>query len=238
VLNTKTPVTYWIANPNSYAWFSQDRPLDTSTCSNYDDWKEGLSNYPNTYANTTVMNGSDAGRAAVMANYNSKSLTYVRGLQDLGDDSSDCKPLPQGQNRNERFFYFIKRFPGPVDKTSIDYVNLGHDAGATMASSAGQARLFFDNFNGNGSKAYDFGCPRQQDGDNPNPDPTCTATVTPADQGTYNNFTYQGCYTDNAGGGGRTLPNRITPANTTIESCTAGCAAAGYTVAGIEFGDG
>lgn len=125
VLNTKTPVSYWIANPNSYAWFTPDRPLDTSTCSIYDNWKEGLSNYPNTYANATVANGSDAGRAAVMANYNSKALTYVRGLQDLGDDSSDCKPLSQGQNRNERFFYFIKRFPGPVDKTSIDYVNLG-----------------------------------------------------------------------------------------------------------------
>ena len=105
-----------------------------------------------------------------------------------------------------------------------------------MASAAGQARLFFDNFNGNGSKAYDFGCPRQQDGDNPNPDPTCTATLVPADQGTYNNFTYSGCYSDNVGG--RTLANRLTVTNTTIDSCTAACGTAGYKIAGVEFGEG
>lgn len=105
-----------------------------------------------------------------------------------------------------------------------------------MASLAGQTRLFLDNFYGNGTRAYDFGCPRQQIGDNPNPDPSCNTTVTAVDQGTYNNFTYQGCYTDNVGG--RALRNRISLTNTTIESCTAACATAGYTVAGLEYSSG
>lgn len=105
-----------------------------------------------------------------------------------------------------------------------------------MASSAGQARLFLDNFSGNNSRAYDFGCPRQQDGDNPNPDPTCSTIAPVVDQGTYNNFTYAGCYADNTGG--RALPEPMTLTNTTIDSCTAACGAAGYKVAGVEYADG
>lgn len=42
-LNTKTPVSYWIANPDSYVWFSTSRPLDTSECPSYDDYREGYS---------------------------------------------------------------------------------------------------------------------------------------------------------------------------------------------------
>lgn len=40
-LAVTTPVTYWIGNPNSYVWFTGDRPLSTSTCSTYDNWREG-----------------------------------------------------------------------------------------------------------------------------------------------------------------------------------------------------
>nr|POE72737.1 hypothetical protein CFP56_30676 [Quercus suber] len=40
-LNTQTPVSYWVANPNSYIWLSTSRPFDTSSCSEYDDYREG-----------------------------------------------------------------------------------------------------------------------------------------------------------------------------------------------------
>jgi len=43
-LATQTPLSTWVANPDSLLWLSTDRPLDTSTCATYDYWKEGLSN--------------------------------------------------------------------------------------------------------------------------------------------------------------------------------------------------
>jgi hypothetical protein len=44
-LNTKSPVTYWIGNPNSYVWLSTDRPLSTASCPTYDYYREGYTNF-------------------------------------------------------------------------------------------------------------------------------------------------------------------------------------------------
>jgi hypothetical protein len=226
-LKTTIPYSIWIGNPNSLLWLSEDRPLDTSNCPTYDYWKEGLTAYPNDYAASLVASG----RAAVLANYNSKTIAYARGMQDLGDDSSTCSPYSQGSNRNERFFNFIKRFPVSYPST-IDFVNAGHDGGAMMASQAG---LFLDNFNGNGTLAYDFGCPRMQAGDDPNPSGICNSIAAPADAGVFNGFTYQGCYTDKSAK--RALGFQAFVGSNSASLCTAACQAAGYSVAGMEFGD-
>lgn len=88
-LNTQSPVTYWVGNPNSYVWLSTDRPLSTASCQIYDDYREGFSKfveYPMTYGVDLVAQG----REAILANYNSKQIAYGRGLQDFGDHSSDC----------------------------------------------------------------------------------------------------------------------------------------------------
>lgn len=44
-LNTNSPVTYWIGNPNSYVWLSTDRPLSTASCPTYDYYREGYTNF-------------------------------------------------------------------------------------------------------------------------------------------------------------------------------------------------
>ena len=146
------------------------RPFDTSSCPTYDTYREGYFNftqYPMTYATSLVAQG----RTAILSNFNSKGVAFARGLQDLGDDSSSCAPFTTGGNRNERFFNFIKAFPPSCpDPTSsscdtIDFVNVGHDSGQMMASPAGQARLFIDNFYGDKKRAFDFGYPRIQAGD-------------------------------------------------------------------------
>ncbi|KAF2239090.1 hypothetical protein EV356DRAFT_523854 [Viridothelium virens] len=224
VLNTKSPVNYWIANPNSWLWFNSSRPLDTSSCPTYDDYREGLSNFTNTYGATLLKGGG----SAVLARWNSRNINFARGTQDTGDDSTTCAPETTGSNRNERFFNFIRWFPpscpnptsGPCD--TVDYVNVGHDAGAMMASPAGQARLFLDNFSGDKSKATDFGCPRLQTGDDPYPNSTCTQPVAHPDQGTYSGLTYQGCYSNSAA---------------TLDLCASSCVKAGYSIAGAEYGN-
>ncbi|KAK6076275.1 glyoxal oxidase precursor [Seiridium cupressi] len=239
-LGTKSPVSYWIGNPNSYAWLSTDRPFSTASCPTYDVYREGFTNftaYPMTYGTGLVAQG----RSAILANHNSKAVNYARGTLDLGDDSSTCAPFTTGSTRNERFFNFIKAFPpscpdptGPNCDT-VDFVNSGHDAGAMMASAAGQARLFIDNFYGNGNRSYDFGYPRQQAGDDPYPNPALDGTLPAVNNNTYaGNMTYWGCWADQSP---QTLTN-MTYQNSanTIELCTQTCAAGGNTIAGLEFG--
>lgn len=237
--STNSRVSYWIGNPNSYGWMSTSRPLSTTSCPTYDNWREGFTNYtsyPMTYGTSLVASG----RSAVLANYNSRSKAYARGTQDLGDDSSTCAPFTTGANRNERFFNFLKAFPATCSSTTgqcdtIDYVNAGHDAGAMFASQAGQARLFLDDFYGDGKMAYDFGYPRQQTGDDPYPNPALNATST-ANLTVYSgNMTYAGCWTDNTNNV-RTFPYQAYDSSSnTIELCTSTCASQGYTIAGLEY---
>ncbi|QIW97506.1 hypothetical protein AMS68_003024 [Peltaster fructicola] len=238
-LNTKSPISYWVANPNSYVWMNTTRPFDTSSCPTYDTYREGYTNfttYPMTYATDLVAQG----RAAILSNFNSKAVAYARGLLDLGDDSSSCAPFTTGGNRNERFFNFIKTFPPSCTNPSgtncdtIDLINVGHDSGQMMASPAGQARLFLDNFYGNGSRAYDFGYPRQQIGDDPFPDPAQNGSITVVNNGTYaGNMTYFGCWSDQDPA---SLPYfAYDNSSNTIEVCTATCNSLGYSIAGVEY---
>ncbi|ETS86981.1 hypothetical protein PFICI_00809 [Pestalotiopsis fici W106-1] len=239
-LNTKSPVSYWVANPNSYVWLSTDRPFSTASCAAYDVYREGFTNfstYPMTYATSLVAQG----RSAILANFNSKAVNYARGTKDLGDDSSGCAPGTTGSNRNERFFNFIKAFPPSCPNPTggncdtVDFINSGHDGGAMMASSAGLARLFIDNFYGNGNRSYDFGYPRQQDGDDPYPNPSLNGTSSSVNNNTYaGNMTYWGCWSDQTP---LTLTNMTYQSDAnTIELCTSTCAAGGNTIAGLEYG--
>ncbi|TLD20146.1 hypothetical protein E2P81_ATG09216 [Venturia nashicola] len=240
VLNTRSAVTYWSGNPDSYVWFSTDRPFDHSTCSTYDDWRFGFNNFNNRYGSGLVAQG----RAAALARINSRRITYARGSLDFGDDSTSCAPNATGLNRGERFFNLIKQFPISCANpkvsggscATVDYVKLGHDAGGMMSSPAGVARLFQDNFNGDGSFAYNFGYPRLQSGDDQYPDPALAPTAKNWTTIVYpGNMTYQGCYTN-------TNLNTLSytayrgNASTTVGGCTNLCLGAGYSTAGLAWG--
>lgn len=240
-LALKTPVTYWIGNPNSLLWLDSSRPFDTSTCPSYDDWRSGLSNYVSSgmQYNTLLVT---QGNAAVATNFLAKNKAYARGTQDLGDDSSDCAPYSQGSNRNERFFEFINKWPAtcpsPNSTTghcdTIDLINAGHDDGAMFGSAAGLARLFIDNFYGTGLRAFDFGYPREIKGDDPYPDPSFENIVS-NDTTTYgNNMTSSGCWLDS---GTRSLLNlAYDNTSNTVDLCILTCTELGYTIAGVEYG--
>ncbi|KAK3674902.1 hypothetical protein LTR78_005246 [Recurvomyces mirabilis] len=239
--SVKTPVSYWVANPNSYAWLSTDRPLSTSSCATFDNYREGYTNfsqYPMTYGLSLV----NSGRANILANFNNKAVNYARGTLDLGDDSSSCAPGTTGANRNERFFNFIKAFPPSCSDPSgnacdtVDFIASGHDGGAMMASAAGQARLFIDNFYGDRNRSYDFGYPRQQSGDDPFPNPALNQSTAATNNYTYaGQMTYWGCWSDQDPA---TLTNLAYEGlNNTVESCTALCASRGNTIAGTENGN-
>lgn len=241
---TKSKVTYWIGNPNNFAWMSTDRPISSKVqdCPTYDVYRDGYANftqYPMTYATDLVA----AGRSAILANFKTKSKVYARGTQDFGDTSSNCNPFTTGANRNERFFNFIKQWPPSCTSTSgpcdtVDYVDAGHDAGTMFAAPAGRARLFTDNFYGDNVIAPDFGYPRLQAGDDPLPDPKF---VDPnrqyTDGNTYaGNMKYQGCWTDDYRDLRALGSLAYDNSSNTVELCTAACSSQGFNMAGLEYG--
>jgi len=248
VIETKSKVTYWIGNPNSFTYLSTERPIASlvPSCPTYDNYRDGFSNftaYPMSYATDLVASGRDA----IIARYNSRSKAYARGTLDFGDDSSDCNPYTIGANRNERFFNFIKHFPASCSDPSgqtgscdtIDYINAGHDAGQMFADPAGRARLFTDNFYGDGSRAPDFGYPRLQLGDDPLPNPVYQNTSVSAVYSTtktYNgNWSYQGCWTDEVPNNAALPYLAYDNSNNTAELCMSTCSELGYSIAAVGY---
>ncbi|KXS97308.1 hypothetical protein AC578_10721 [Pseudocercospora eumusae] len=241
-LQTTSPVTYWIGNPNSYAWLSTDRPLSTAACAKYDNYREGYADY-DTYGDAMTYGSAlvAQGREAIGYNYGQKQIAYARALLDHGDHSTDCAASTTGADRHERFFFFIKAFapsctePAGVNCDTVDLINVSHDNGQMFNSPAGQARLFTDNFYGDGSRAFDFGYPRQQEGDDPYPDPNQVGISGKTITGNWNGMTYQGCWTNQAPITPAALPILLYDnAGNSIEGCTSGCQAAGYTIAGVQ----
>lgn len=162
-------------DPNSLVWLSTDRPQGPYVdCDTYDNYPEGFSNYEadnQQYGVSLVMRGRDA----IRQNYESKQISYLRSLQDTGDYTVDgCGAYSTGPNRDVRFLNFMNMFPPSCDNPSggncdtVDYVDESHDAAAACKSSPGMSRLFYDNFDGKGGRAHDFGARRTQ-GDSPYP---------------------------------------------------------------------
>ncbi|KAI9666162.1 MAG: hypothetical protein M1821_004097 [Bathelium mastoideum] len=240
-LETNSPVVYWIGNPDSFAWLSTDRPLTTNDCPIYDVYRAGYTNYteyPMTYGADVVA----AGREGLLANYQTKQIAYARALLDHGDEAPDCSPNSTGQDRNERFFFFIEEFPPSCQDPSgrscdtVDLVEAEHDNGQMFGSAAGLARLFTDNFYGDGNRSYDFGYPREQAGDDPYPDPSLAGTPAPTNYNTYaGNLTYQGCWSNQWPLTPLALPTKIYDnSSNSIELCTSACVGSGYTIAGLQ----
>ena len=242
VINTRSRITYWIGNPNTYTWMTTSRPIASlvSSCPAYDDWSNGFANF------TTISYGLSlvkAGRAAVLARFNSRSKNYARGTDDYGDTSPTCAPYTIGRNRNERFYNFLKAFPptcpshtsGQCD--TVDYISSGYDQNAMFTSNITLSRLFLDDFYGFGAKAYDAGYPRKQKGDDPYPDPSMKGSGIYTDTTVYGGkMTYQGCWTDDSNMGPSLPILAYDKPSNTINTCTTACAKLGYVVAGLEYG--
>ncbi|KAK4503374.1 hypothetical protein PRZ48_004289 [Zasmidium cellare] len=241
-LNARVPVTYWIGNPDSYAWLNEDRPLSTAACPDYDEYRAGYSNYSD-YPMTYGVDLVNQGREAIQANYQNKQIAYARALLDHGDHSSDCGANTTGADRHERFFFFIQAWrpscddPASDNCDTVDLVNASHDNGQMFNSPAGLARIFTDNFYGGRNRAYDFGYPRAQAGDDPYPDPAQESI--PNAGVNYNVYgggmTYQGCWTNQEPVTPAALPTLLYDnAGNSIEGCVNGCLGAGFSIAGVQ----
>ncbi|EMR72589.1 putative carbohydrate-binding wsc protein [Eutypa lata UCREL1] len=248
-----TPVTYYVGNPNSMLWFADDRPLSTGNCTEtWDNWREGLSNYLpyDTEHSGEMLYNTElvaAGRDAVLANYDAKSIAYGRATRDRGDfkDIYDCAVYTTGKDRSERFFESFKRFPATCRDPSepgchtLDIVVSGHSSETMFQSEAGRTRLFLDNWSGDKSRSHDFGYPRIQAGDDPFPDPAHAGEpLVEVDTTAYaGGMAWRGCWTDvDEAQTEPTFPDAPLYKGDLLsrEYCAETCAAANFTIAGLN----
>jgi hypothetical protein len=250
-LGIDTTLSYWVGDPDSYVWFATDRPLSTTKCATYDNWREGFDAYPAYGFDTSspMTYNTDlvaAGRASLLANYMSKTIAYGRATLDKGDynPTGECATYTTGGDRNERFFEFIKAFPPTCSDPAgtcqtVDLVVSTHDAPTMFQSPAGQARLFKDNWENSGARAYDFGYPRHASYDDPYPDPSQdTQPLVDVDTTVYDGSkTYQGCWTDvDLAQSIGSLP--VSGYVGTLNSpayCSTICTQQGYSIAGVSY---
>ncbi|KAJ7124020.1 hypothetical protein C8R43DRAFT_1031569 [Mycena crocata] len=125
---------FWIANPGSLMWLTEDRPAPNETCSGVDDYKYGLdSSFP--------MYGNKLDRKSIVAAYNSRIINYAWGLNDHGAGDTRCQAVTQGSTHLERGQNFVEMlttsFGWPVNAT-VDWVEgVSHDNEGMMDSAQG-----------------------------------------------------------------------------------------------------
>jgi pimeloyl-ACP methyl ester carboxylesterase len=137
-------VRYVIANPSSYAYFDERRPVafKHAGCPNFNHWKYGLVDLP-AYAK-----GQTAKQ--LEENYVKRDVVYLLGQQDNDPKQpaldKSCEAQAQGANRLARgrnYFAYLKRLhPQGLNQQLIEVPGVGHDGDGMFNSPQGQKALF------------------------------------------------------------------------------------------------
>ena len=133
---------YVVANPSSYLYFSDDRPVpvDRAACPHFDRWKYGLAGAPPYVGDTTDMEARFAARQVI----------YLLGTADLDPHQADldmtCGGEAEGAYRLARgeayFAYLQARHPGTLAQRVAVVPGVGHNEGKMFGSVCGLAALF------------------------------------------------------------------------------------------------
>lgn len=135
---------YVIANPSSYAYFDEHRPVkvDAGTCPGFNDWKYGLLKLPAYAAGQTAQQ--------LEQTYIKRDITYLLGQQDTDPHhpalDTSCAAEAQGAYRLVRghnFFDYLKqRHPQGLQQRLVEVPGVGHDGNKMFTSPEGQKALF------------------------------------------------------------------------------------------------
>jgi pimeloyl-ACP methyl ester carboxylesterase len=134
-------VRYVVANPSSYAYFSEDRPFPTANCPTFDNWKYGMKNLPAYTAKTAP--------ADLERTYVEREVVYLLGSDDTDEQAGDldkrCEAEVQGKFRRARgeayFAYMQKRHPTLGHRLQV-VPGVGHGARKMFTSACGVGVLF------------------------------------------------------------------------------------------------
>jgi pimeloyl-ACP methyl ester carboxylesterase len=137
----RIPVHLVVANPSSYFYFNDWRPVPQTACSDFNQWRYGLAGAP------PYVRGSPA---SLERRYALRRLTYLLGTADTNPKEDDldrsCGGEAQGAYRFERGRFYVgyirKLFP---DGTNQDYAfvrGVPHDNRRMFDSECGLGVLF------------------------------------------------------------------------------------------------
>jgi pimeloyl-ACP methyl ester carboxylesterase len=137
-------VRYVIANPSSYAYFNEQRPVafNHAGCPDFNRWKYGLKDLP-AYAGGQTP-------AQLEENYVKRDIVYLLGQQDTDPNhpalDKSCEAQAQGANRlirgHKYFDYLKRRHPQGLSQQLIEVPGVGHDGDGMFTSPEGQKALF------------------------------------------------------------------------------------------------
>jgi hypothetical protein len=133
---------YVVANPSSYLYFSDDRPVpvERAACPGFDHWRYGLPDAPPYVGDTTRME----------ADFISRDVIYLLGTADTDphhpDLDTSCGGEAEGPYRLARglayFAYLQARHPGMTTQRLVQVPGVAHHGGAMLRSVCGLAALF------------------------------------------------------------------------------------------------
>jgi pimeloyl-ACP methyl ester carboxylesterase len=137
----RIPVHLVVANPSSYFYFNDWRPVPQNACADFNQWRYGLAGAP------PYVRGSPA---SLERRYALRRVTYLLGTADTNPKEDDldrsCGGEAQGAYRFERGRFYIgyirKLFP---DGTNQDYAfvrGVPHDNRRMFGSECGLGVLF------------------------------------------------------------------------------------------------
>ena len=135
-------VRYVVANPSSYVWFGDDRPVPVrgTACKTIDHWTYGLAGAP------PYVERSEA----LEERYIARDVVYLLGETDIDPNhptlDRSCAAEAQGPTRYARgmnyLFALEQRHPNLVRHRILSIWGVGHDAGSIFVSPCGLAVLF------------------------------------------------------------------------------------------------
>jgi pimeloyl-ACP methyl ester carboxylesterase len=137
-------ISYVVANPSSYAYFSAERPEPqiAATCPGYNNWKYGMDARPAYLASSTA--------AELEQRYVSRHVIYLLGTRDTNPDDpaldKSCMAEAQGPYHYARGHAYAAamaaRDGGTPNHRLWDVPDVGHDSDGMLTSPCGLAALF------------------------------------------------------------------------------------------------
>lgn len=137
-------VRYVVANPSSYAYFSDTRPVPAiaASCPGFNNWKYGMDQRPPYLADATPV--------ALEKRYVEREVIYLLGTLDTNPEhpalDKSCMAKAQGPYRYFRGHAYTdamaKRDHGTPNHRVWDVAGVGHDGDKMLTSTCGLAALF------------------------------------------------------------------------------------------------
>ena len=142
-------VRYVIANPSSYVYFSEDRPLSTTSfarytgsCQSFNHWKYGVEETPPYVGQSSFVSMEES--------YSHRDVIYLLGTADTDPHHPDldvsCEGEAEGPHRLARgtayFAYLKARHPEGFSQRLWEVPGVSHDERGMFHSSCGMEALF------------------------------------------------------------------------------------------------